>query len=626
MTVVNVTAALTALGGSEPVTSGRITVEYLRGKDGEPATRAVGAAVTLPAPIVIAIVDGSPTEPVDVPPTDGTCYARIWVECRVPRDAGFLELPAVAIPAMGPVDITALVAVDPASFEPVTTVVTAWQLAVDQVAVMQADVTAKSVQAVEAAADAGTFAEATDFDANRAGQSAFAAGQSAASALGHKNDAKTSADTAAASATSAAGSVVAASTERQGAADERLGARQERLDAQTARTGAESAQAGAQTARTGAETARTGSEAAKTGAEVARDAAQAATFAGTTPAAGTSLDTLTTPGMYRITYGATVAQGAPFENFYGSLRVEIRAGGAVTQVARKHNALSADSGQFWQRTQTGAGWGAWFTYSSSRVGSAGEVFLRTGLTTEAQLATVGESLGTSDLNTIVKTGTYVQATGSNATLARNYPKATVGGVLEVVSLFAGSTVQRLYIAYGSGPNVQVGHYERRQNGGAWDPWAFYARRRWDQTAGRAAYEYNPEADAEQLIYGDTGWRNITTSVVNGWNANNLSIRRVGHRATLVAEGLTGAAATAQLAIALPSGFSGSGLPISPRGLFHSATYPSAVYRAFIGGVLELQFPGWTTAMPTVFGEMSWYTSDAWPTSLPGSASGTIPSA
>lgn len=620
MTVVNVTAALTALGGSEPVTSGRITVEYLRGKDGEPATRAVGAAVTLPSPIVIAIVDGSPTEPVDVPPTDGTCYARIWVECRVPRDAGFLELPAVAIPATGPVDITALVAVDPASFEPVTTVVSAWQLAVGQVATMQTDVTAKTAQAVEAAADAGTFAGATEFDASRAGQSAFAAGQSAASALGHKNDAKTSADAAAGSATSAAGSVVAASTERQGAADERLGARQERLDAQTARTGAE-------TAQTGAQTARTGSEAAKTAAELARDAAQAATFAGNTPAAGTSLDTLTTPGMYRITYGATVAQGAPFENFYGSLRVEIRAGGAVTQVARKQNALSADSGQFWHRTQTGAGWGAWFTYSSSRVGSAGEVFLRTGLTTEAQLATVGESLGTADLNSIVKTGSYVQTTSSNATLARNYPSGlSAFWALEVIQVQSNLILQRATALNGIGANAGRGYWTRRLNGTTWDARAFVSNRRIDETAGRVFYDWDYVNNREQIMYGDTGWRGVTNLLLNGWGTTALLLRRVGYRVTMNVEGFAAANSTSDIVLTLPAGFTGSGMNSSPRGLLHSAATPATTYRTFLDANVNLRVMGATTGLPALFGELSWYTGDPWPTILPGAAVGAIPSA
>lgn len=508
MTVVNVTAALTALGGSEPVTSGRITVEYLRGKNGEPATRADGAAVTLPAPIVIAIVDGSPVAPVDVPPTDGTCYARIWVECRVPRDAGILELPAVAIPAMGPVDITALVAVDPASFEPVTTVVAAWQLAVGQVAAMQTDVTAKSAQAVLAAADAGTFAGAADFDADRAGLSAFAAGQSAASARGHKNDASTSAG-------AAAGSATEAQTARTGAETARTGAETAATAAGTARTGAETAQTGAQTARTGAET-------AKTAAEAARDAAQAATFAGTTPAAGTSLDALTTPGMYRITYGATVAQGAPFESFYGTLMVVPRAGGAVTQIAYKHNALSADSSQNWQRTQTGGGWGAWFAYS----------------------AVLWEADGT-----------------------------------------RGRTLKM------------------------WDP----INGRWN------------------LIYGDTGTRDVTALVtwpsgVSITSGSRVLMRRVLWDVTVwIEEGLEASGPVASAAmVMLPSGFvpnaQGDTSPIYMRNNLSQV----GMVQTLITGQMSIAFSGATGAGANTRFRHTFKTANAWPSTLPGSAFGTIP--
>lgn len=204
MTVINVTAALTALGGATPVTSGRITVEYLRGTRGEPAARREGAEVLLPAPVVATIADGVTTTPLDVPPTDGTCYARIWVEARAPRDGGYLELPAVAIPATGPVDIADLVAVDPASYEPITSVVTAWELAVGHVDGVRSAVDAAAVQIADdvvrsenAAQDAAGFSAAAEFDAGTAGQSAFQAGQSAATALGHRNAAKDSADAAA---------------------------------------------------------------------------------------------------------------------------------------------------------------------------------------------------------------------------------------------------------------------------------------------------------------------------------------------------------------------------------------------------------------------------------------------
>ncbi|WP_394685329.1 pyocin knob domain-containing protein [uncultured Microbacterium sp.] len=517
MTVVNVTAALTALGGSEPVTSGRITVEYLRGANGEPATRAVGAAVTLPAPIVIAIVDGSPAEPVDVPPTDGTCYARIWVECRVPRDAGSLELPAVAIPATGPVDITALVAVDPESFEPVTTVVTAWQLAVDDVADMRDVVTSKTAHAVEAAADAGTFAGATEFDANRAGQSAFAAGQSAASALGHKNDASTSAG-------AAAGSATEAQTARTGAETARTGAETAATAAGIARTGAETAQTGATTARTGAETARTGAETAKTAAETARDVALAGQFA-------------------------------------------------------------------------------------------------------------GANLGTADLNAITTPGVYVQPGPASATLARNYPVASGAGVLEVFVLSSTARIQR-YVIHGGVAGDVRGEYLRRWAGAVWESWRFVAGQRVDQTAGRAIYTWDDVNGREQLIYGDTGRRDITSlislpagaSLVSG---SRVFMQRVGYDVTVwCEEGLefSGAFNTAPL-YTLPNGFDplvqGDVSPLFTRNGLRQIGVAQTLSsdKSIRVGASEATGVGANTRFRHTF-----KTASAWPTSLPGTAFGSIPNA
>ncbi|WP_295821527.1 hypothetical protein [uncultured Microbacterium sp.] len=208
MTVIDVTAAVTAIGGRAAVQDGSVLIEYLYGADGAPSVRTDGTTALLPNAIRVPIVDGVPTVIVDVPPTDARCYARVTVQSVKPYAPSPLVLPAVAIPGVGPVAISALVAVDPGTYEPVTDVVTAWELVVGEVSGMQADVAAKTAQALEAATDAGTFAGAADFDANRAGGSAFAAGQSAASALGHKNDAKASADAAVA----AAASIVLATT------------------------------------------------------------------------------------------------------------------------------------------------------------------------------------------------------------------------------------------------------------------------------------------------------------------------------------------------------------------------------------------------------------------------------
>lgn len=91
---------------------------------------------------------------------------------------------------------------------PVTTVVAARQVDVSQVAATQADVAVKTSRRSLPRPMRGAFAGAADFDADRAGQSAFQAGQSAVTALGHKNDAKASADASAGSAAEAAATLV----------------------------------------------------------------------------------------------------------------------------------------------------------------------------------------------------------------------------------------------------------------------------------------------------------------------------------------------------------------------------------------------------------------------------------
>lgn len=647
MTVVNVTAALTALGGSVPVASGRITVEYLRGKDGEPAARAVGAAVTLPAPIVIAIVDGSPVEPVDVPPTDGTCYARIWVECRAPRDAGFLELPAVAIPATGPVDLTALQAVDPASFEPVTTVVTAWQLAVDQVSAMQADVTVKSAQAVQAAADAGTFAGAADFDADRAGLSAFAAGQSAASALGHKNAASGSADAAAGSATSAAASVVAASTERQGAADERLGARQERQDAQTARTGAETAQTGAQTARTGAETARTGAESAKTGAEAARDVALAGQFAGAS--LGTAdLDTVTTPGVYRQNNqgNSTLARNYPAAGTLGALTVIQASTDSWMQQEYDPSGYAGQGRVVYRRVRTGGTWQPWRAFAAQRATkTAGQPGTELALWSEAdaaevQLHTVRIALSAADLNTVQVPGSYA-VLSADATLARNCPREGLGGVLEVLQESGVMTLTQRFTPRSTPEYARV-FYERQYVGGAWRPWYAFGAQRVDKTAGIAIYTWDDVSGRDHLIFGDTGMRDLTSLLGPLWDTSStLLVRRrlnvitwyFNIRPKAALAGTTQHAVLASGTV-LPSGLENvSGVPAFDT--FLSAVGVPGVQpwlfnrtsSASQGADLKIYAEaGQIPALTWLRGVVQHDTASAWPTTLPGFASGTIPNA
>lgn len=490
MTVINVSAALTALGGNTVVTRGHVLVEYLRGVDARPALRAEGPLVVLPSPIRIAIEDGGTVEPLDVPPTDGSCYARLTVAADEPYVHDRFRLPAVAIPDGAAVDITDLLAVDPASYEPITTVVTAWQLAIDEAQRIRTAIDARATEvaddrarAEDAAVDAGEFAKAAEFDAGRAGDSAFEAGKSAAIALGHRNAAKTSEDAAAGSAGAAAASVVAANGERIGAGDERAGARQERLDAQTARAGAETARGGAETAQAGAVTARGGAESARAGAEQARDVALAGQFAGTQVAStGADLNTLTTAGIYRFTSTAAAASTNSPSTVAGVLRVYPIANGVIEQ----EYASNSIRGLF-LRTGNGTTFSAWIFLPGHRMNNPttepGYEYLISSdtVTDAARLLPWGIQLGATDLNAVTLPGHYLQNNGSNSTLARNYPIASPG-VLEVFRWGAGSgfPVQRytLFPNVGASPQAIAGSYIRGiRSNDTWGPWRFQPTQR-----------------------------------------------------------------------------------------------------------------------------------------------------
>ena len=133
----------------------------------------------------------------------------------------------------------------------------------------------------------------------------------------------------------------------------------------------------------------------------------------------------------------------------------------------------------------------------------------------------------------------------------------------------------------------------------------------------------PSADA------DTGWRNVTASLINGWamgGGGKLILRRKGDTVTLQAGyRLDGTSASAAGIYALPSGFqmlaktstrmvgvatsssSGSGWPTTPlKPVYHGTTAANTV---------EMESPGQVAIEFT----LRFTTADTWPTSLPGSA-------
>jgi hypothetical protein len=388
---------------------------------------------------------------------------------------------------------------------------------------------AAKTTASAASATAVSSRDAAAASATSASSSADTATTAKTAATTARTGAETAATSATASATSASTSATAAAASETAAKTAETNAKASETSAKTAdtaakasATAAKTSETNSKTSETNAATSATAAQTARTAAETARDAAQASTFGGTAPAANTSLDTLTTAGEYRITWGATVAQGAPFENFYGTVQVWARAGGAVTQVAQKHNALSADASQMWQRTQTGAGWGVWFAYSAA----------------------------------------------------------------------------------------------------LWEA---------DGTRGRTLKMWDPINGRWNLIYGDTGTRDITALVtwpsgVSITSGSRVLMRRVLWDVTVwIEEGLEASGPVASAAmVMLPAGFvpnaQGDTSPIYMRNNLSQV----GMVQTLITGQMSIAFSGSTGAGANTRFRHTFKTSNTWPSTLPGSAFGTIP--
>ncbi|TDL44064.1 pyocin knob domain-containing protein [Microbacterium oleivorans] len=460
--------------------------------------------------------------------------------------------------------------------------------------------------AVAKASDAGSFA------GNAAGSASDAA-SAASSANTARDDASTHASGAARAATNAATSASAAGTSASDAASDR---------------------GRAETAKADAESARAGAQDAKSAAETARDLALAGQFNGTLiSSAGVDFNTLTTPGVYRFaTAAAAASANAPVPNA-GILTV-VSVNGVMHQ---RFDTVSTNGVVTYVRSGN-APLRAWRAITNQRIantaGAPGaEVFIFDDVNArELGLVPFHGELGTADLNAVTLTGAYAQQTAGAATLARNYPIASGGGVLEVVRLggsSGGRVLQRYTVQNGVAGAIMRGIYERRMWDGAWGPWYFIATQRVDQTAGRAIYTWDDLNNREQLIYGDTGWRNITALLVNGWlpnSASSLFIRRVSSQVFLRIVGIKNDGANtssdAFLDTAAIPGFRGAGSQNWHAVATGSASNPAILVREQAGALSVANRA--QTPSGGLFATLTWPTDETWPTTLPGTANGAIP--
>lgn len=133
------------------------------------------------------------------------------------------------------------------------------------------------------------------------------------------------------------------------------------------------------------------------------------------------------------------------------------------------------------------------------------------------------------------------------------------------------------------------------------------RLRFSEAAGRTATAWDHINQREQLIYGDTGERNIASLFTAGGTHGGFTLRRVGHTCTLTLYNWAPAAAGSGNVAVIPVGFR--------PGVTYGVPAQGLSSRIQVTGSGNVQAYNWTTS--AVVASVVWVTSDPWPTSLPG---------
>lgn len=139
----------------------------------------------------------------------------------------------------------------------------------------------------------------------------------------------------------------------------------------------------------------------------------------------------------------------------------------------------------------------------------------------------------------------------------------------------------------------------------------------DESAGRVVKVWDYLNARDQVIYGDTGWRDVSALLINGWTGS-VHIRRCGLTIWLRVQNLSGAGASGSPFMAAITGF-GAGFAGYMAGASSTTLLPLE-----INGSLQFALPTTTVTSAVRWALFSFPTTSPWPTSLPGTASGTIP--
>ncbi len=533
--------------------------------------REAGDTVVVPAGFAPELIDGAVN--VEAAPTTADWVWR--VDEQIPGVSSSTRF--FAVPNLAEVNYTDLIEVDPATLVPTADPDPAWYAYVDTLAAQATTASASAVASKTAAESAATSATGSQ----------TSAAASAATATTKASEASTSATNAASSATIASGHKDAAAGSAGAAAG--------------SATAAANAQAGVTASATAA-------AASDTHATSMATIAQSSASDSIAAANGFSLGTVTT-GAPGAAATATITGSAPNK----LLNLGLPKGDTGPA-----NVLSIIE------TVTGP-------ETAGATGPQGPI----GAKGDPGGFTLGTLLTVENLNTVMTPGIYRKSTTGTGLLALNFPADTDSGVLLVHVRLTDATVYQEYHTWNRLSAGSRGYYIRTLNAGSWSAWQFVATQRMDQTAGRALYTWDSLNDREQLVYGDTGLRVVSAALTADWlGAGSAAyIRRVGQIVTLQYDIKPTVADTTPANgnfYILPLGFrvsqfgSSADTVVSGERLAINTVTPLIQRLDAAGFVSILVASRAPTDLKFVRGMVSWHTLDAWPTTLPGTASGSIP--
>ena len=138
--------------------------------------------------------------------------------------------------------------------------------------------------------------------------------------------------------------------------------------------------------------------------------------------------------------------------------------------------------------------------------------------------------------------------------------------------------------------------------------------------GRAAYVWDQVNGRPQMVYYDSGWRDVSSLLSNGWTGSAY-LRRADNIVMLRFESLSGTAATGDTVLTVPAGFRSES---TIQQLLPANSSDATAVRA------RMTNTGAVTILPratatAVSATWSLSTTNALPTTLPGTAQGIIPS-